>query len=636
MAASATEPKAVKGSRLADMVKMANGLSATRALAAILVVMIHAAIPYMTTQAPVIWLVHDSAHHVSIDVLIVWTNGFVMPLFFFLAGLSIAKSAMKIPFREFAWQRFRRLGATFLLAGVLIIPLLVFSWAIGLLWTERLTMENLASLKLPREFDGYLGPMHLWFLEYLLLMCICWSAIARIAQRWSFTTRVVQGKWTHGFLGSVSGSLAFAVGTSLILICDVDTPFRLISPFVPDVARTLHYSLFFVAGIWLAGMPQSFTTLRDSATKHLMISAAVFVALCPITFSYFENTLGTSGQWMLVGLQAVFSWCMVFGFLGAMMRWCSVRRESIRYVSEASFWLYLSHFPIVCAAQLVVWPMQICAWAKILIVAITGLVASLLLYQYCVRYSWLGAIINGSRKQHGASQGWRLELTWMSLVTVGIFLVAGLLWSGRGLVHGTNLHTVVEGRIYRSNRLKPHELEEIVLHHNIRSVISLFPGKPGDRWFDLQQNVCDQRDVKLTTLAFDESRVPSSADFERLQLALKNSPGPVLLVGGRCSPTLSGFGSAIALLVGEGSLEEAMGQLSMQYLQLEGVEHCIIAQPLRDYRDWLSVNGETHSSAIFCQWTQQVQTTGEELSAAKQQQPAWQAMMGAPRYPRRF
>ena len=615
------EPSDSKGSsRLADLVKMSNGLSAARALAAILVVMLHAAIPYLVSPVPVLWLVHDTSQHVGLDVLVVAINGFVMPLFFLLAGLSIAKSSMQRPFKEFAWHRFRRLGATFFLATVLIVPLLLISWAIGLLWTERLTMGHLARMRFPGELHRYVGPLHLWFLEYLLLMSVGWSAIARFAQRWSAFSNAIKGKWTHRALGSIWAPFIFAVPTAIIFAIDVDTPFRMITPFVPDVARLLHYSVFFIAGVWLGGFPQGYQTLRAHAPLHLLIAAVTFAFVCPLTLNYFNGTLDTLGLWLLGGLQAVFAWCMVFGFLGAMMRWCSGRHESVRYTNEASFWLYLAHFPIVCAMQLVVWQWQLNPFWKLLIVASTGVSVSLLIYQYCVRYSWLGAVINGRRKQHVTSSSWRVEAPWMCLATVGTLLFAVLLYAAWNSVAGPNVHPVVAGRIYRSNRLKASDLEHVITRDNIRSVISLAPGDANDNWFQSQQDVCDKREISLTALAINEYQVPTRADLEQLQLALKTLPRPVLLIGGNRSPTLSGFGSAVAVLVEDGSTEEALEQFSMRFFQLDGPEHCIVAQPLRDYRDWLKSNGMTDSADRFCQWTQQGLTSPAKMAAAGEQE----------------
>ncbi len=263
MVANPTTAKVGKGSsRLADMVQMANGLNSRRALASILVVLIHSAVPYMVSPIPVLWVVHDTSQSLLADALVIGVNGFVMPLFFLLAGMSIAKSSLLRPFGEFAWHRIRRLGSTFLLAAFLILPLLLCCWAIGLLWTERLTMGHFVRMRFPKEWHAYLGPAHLWFLEYLLLLSIGWSAVARFSQQWNWTKDLIQGKWMHAVLGSVWGPFVLAVPTAIVFAVDANTPFRLITPFTPDVARLVHYSVFMIAGVWLAGFPQAFSRLR--------------------------------------------------------------------------------------------------------------------------------------------------------------------------------------------------------------------------------------------------------------------------------------------------------------------------------------------------------------------------------------
>jgi glucans biosynthesis protein C len=68
-----------------------------------------------------------------------------------------------------------------------------------------------------------------------------------------------------------------------------------------------------------------------------------------------------------------------------------------RYVADASYWLYLIHLPIVMALQVLVspldwpWPTK---FATILLVAIPVMFVS---YQLLVRYSVIGAALNGRR-----------------------------------------------------------------------------------------------------------------------------------------------------------------------------------------------------------------------------------------------
>ena len=68
-----------------------------------------------------------------------------------------------------------------------------------------------------------------------------------------------------------------------------------------------------------------------------------------------------------------------------------------RYLADASYWLYLIHLPILMALQVAVsqldWP-GLVKFAVIMLVALPVMFAS---YQLLVRYSFIGAVLNGRR-----------------------------------------------------------------------------------------------------------------------------------------------------------------------------------------------------------------------------------------------
>lgn len=620
--------------RLAEMVEMTNGLNGARAFASILVVVFHAAIPYMVSPVP-LWIAHDTARHISVDLLVFWINGFVMPLFFLLAGMSIAKPAAQKPFLEFARQRAGRLTAIFLLALILIIPVLALGWAIGLLWTERLTMSSLSRLHIPDGLRQYIGPAHLWFLMYLLILSVAWSAIARLASRSPVLAAIAQGNKAQGLLASAWAPLACAVPTAVLLGLDPGAPFRLISSFVPDAGRLLNYSLFLVAGVWLANTPQACRALRTYAPRHLLIASAVFAGLFPLTLAFFGNRLEGTETIGMAALQAVFSWTMVFGFLGGMIRWAGRPIESIRFGNEASFWIYLVHLPVVCIMQVVILPWELNPWIKLTIVSISGLVISLLTYEFCVRYSFLGSVIIGRRKAHATKQGWRLEAGWASVAGIGAVGLTIFLFAGWNALCKNHVHGVVEGEVYRCNRPGREELESILASHDIRTVISLAAGNPGDDWVQDQQAICGSRQIQLVFLNFREDVIPDRDQLRQLRQALQDSPRPILLTGGKRSPTLAGFASAVAVLMEGNSVDKALEQFGLRYFQIDGPEKCIVAQPLRAYREWLEANRFVNTAPLFTEWSEQGPPTMAEIAAARAAQPEWEARMGAPRYPRR-
>ena len=98
-----------------------------------------------------------------------------------------------------------------------------------------------------------------------------------------------------------------------------------------------------------------------------------------------------------VAFQAVYPWTMAFGCIGLFRKLCARESRTIRYVSDSSYWLYLTHLPLVIGAQLAVrdWPLPSALKFSLVIVAVTGFL--LLAYRFLVRYTWLGRFLNGPR-----------------------------------------------------------------------------------------------------------------------------------------------------------------------------------------------------------------------------------------------
>ena len=102
-------------------------------------------------------------------------------------------------------------------------------------------------------------------------------------------------------------------------------------------------------------------------------------------------------------LQVIYVWMMSAAMMGLFRRWVGQERAWVRYLSDASYWMYLAHLPLVLAAQLWVrdWPLP--SGVKFTLIC-GGVFAVLLLsYEHLVRYTWIGALLNG-RKVRPATQ----------------------------------------------------------------------------------------------------------------------------------------------------------------------------------------------------------------------------------------
>jgi peptidoglycan/LPS O-acetylase OafA/YrhL len=122
----------------------------------------------------------------------------------------------------------------------------------------------------------------------------------------------------------------------------------------------------------------------------LLLLTGVFLAL-PIGLVSMPNRPITSVA------QVIYAWTMSFGMMGLFRRVLRQENKVVRYMSDASYWLYLTHLPLILAAQIIVrdWPVP--AFVKFVLICSTVTGALLVAYHTMVRYSWIGRMLNGRR-----------------------------------------------------------------------------------------------------------------------------------------------------------------------------------------------------------------------------------------------
>ena len=95
--------------------------------------------------------------------------------------------------------------------------------------------------------------------------------------------------------------------------------------------------------------------------------------------------------------QVLYAWTMSFGIMGLFRRMLKRENHTVRYLSDASYWLYLTHLPLIIAAQVIVrdWPLP--AALKFVLISSTVTGVLLVAYHTMVRYTWIGTMLNGPR-----------------------------------------------------------------------------------------------------------------------------------------------------------------------------------------------------------------------------------------------
>jgi fucose 4-O-acetylase-like acetyltransferase len=296
-----------------------------------------------------------------VDALVWFVHTWHMPLFFAISGFLAASALRRSTAAQHLRSRFRRLGLPLAVGMLTVVPLANFL-VIGAaaLWPRNEALPPKRELDLANVFS--LTPRHLWFIAYLLMISLValgvWMAIQRAPGIGAALNRGFRGLlrswWAVPALASISAAILItktgwvAGGTAS-------------NSLVPAPTLFAYYSFFFFFGWLLSGQSSLLEELKHGA--WLRLGAGVLIAVPAFLLFYdngdFTGNVGTPGVLAEIdelrpyGLFTVglVCWLTLFGIWGVLARY--VRKESrvLRYLADASFWIYLVHIPFLVALQ---------------------------------------------------------------------------------------------------------------------------------------------------------------------------------------------------------------------------------------------------------------------------------------------
>jgi peptidoglycan/LPS O-acetylase OafA/YrhL len=94
-------------------------------------------------------------------------------------------------------------------------------------------------------------------------------------------------------------------------------------------------------------------------------------------------------------------WMLIFGIIGLFVSRVASPRPLVRYLSDASYWMYIVHLPVVIAAAGVLAPFALPALVKFGLTLVTTTLVTIVTYHYLVRASAVGVLLNGRRYGRG-------------------------------------------------------------------------------------------------------------------------------------------------------------------------------------------------------------------------------------------
>lgn len=365
------------------------GLDALRAAATLLVVMLHAGVPYTVAPMPgLTWPVGHTATSPWVDVMFWSIEGAIMPLFFLLSGYGAAQSLHSKP-DLFLSSRWRRLGWPLVAAAVVILPVEVYVWSLGWAANGELSLKRMISLKLGSLHRDLWGLSHLWYLEYLLLYSgLLWAGYKVLARRSSLLQSTPSAT-----AGSFSGQVLFGL-TAVVLWTAPEVIVGFQHSFVPVPAKFVFSGLFFAAGAaefhrptrWAA--PTNFTCLAAGIILLSVLPLIHRQAAAPLAGA--ERLILALGLTSYTVLIVQAAWHKAVSSTQPTSPWTD-------YLSRASFWIYLVHHPLTAIWHIGLRPTGWPAIVQFTVCTLGTLALSLASYEVLVRRTWLGAFLNGRR-----------------------------------------------------------------------------------------------------------------------------------------------------------------------------------------------------------------------------------------------
>ena len=382
-----------------------HALDAVRGFALLLGIVFHATLSFLPSPHGVpLWIVMDQSRSLTLAAVFHTLHIFRMSTFFMIAGFFAHMSFHKKGMWGFIKDRLKRIGIPLVVGWPILFALIVAVTIWG-----AVVMAHGSPLPKAPPYAGFPAfPLtHLWFLYVLLLLYAVTLALRGVVAMIDRSGRFRAGvdRVVAALVRNPLGVIVLAAPTALTLFF---TPpwlawFGIMTPdssLLPNAGAAVAFFSAFAFGFLLHRQVGLLELLKRQWILNLVLSIALtvlgfaLVGVAPVITPAPQD-------WSTAVYAAVFAlsvWRWTFALIGIAMRFLSGYSAVRRYVADASYWLYLAHIPVVMALQVALSQLPWAWWIKFpLILGITFpvLFAS---YHLFVRYSLIGAILNGRRE----------------------------------------------------------------------------------------------------------------------------------------------------------------------------------------------------------------------------------------------
>lgn len=364
-----------------------HALDALRAAMMFLGIYLHAAVAYSPEGG---WPLRVGPLTSDLDWSMSLIHVFRMPIFYAMAGFFTALLLRRYGFRGAAVNRYKRIVVPFVVGWLVIWPLSMLLIGIGRFGLE-LTLLGFAS---GRVFH-YVHPMHLWFLEYLIVLYLLAAiAVVLVPRVLSPEAQATVMRGFEAVVRSPWAPLVLAVPSFAAQLLEPNPWIEDPPGFIPVFRIVAVYAVPFAFGWLLFQRAELLEVLRRRAWLYASLAVVASVAY---RLSYglpFDRAVVFD---IVRAVHSLDMWLLILGVTGLFLRYLSGHSALGRYLCDSSYFLYIAHYPVILALQLVLKDVPLPPLAKVALVLAVTIAILLPVYRWGVRPTFIGAALNGRR-----------------------------------------------------------------------------------------------------------------------------------------------------------------------------------------------------------------------------------------------
>ncbi len=299
----------------------------------------HALLPYTTIPRSF----KDPQTHVGFDVAAIFLYGFAMPLFFVTAGFSTALIVDRKGASGLWRNRFRRILIPLIIAYFVLTPATRVAYRFATNAASSGSLQAGIDAVQLADWFHWGKAYHLWFLVSLLIYSVLAIGMLRfagdrLAGAVPTSRRLLASRWRAALL---------ALAVSVMMV-----PAYIV---YGSDATTLPMQLALFGFFLFGGLLYLHRDLLPALQSKTWQPIAVAIAVLPLAvWSTRERLMNPDDIQLAIGFVAgvsnsVLAAFMSFGLLGIYQAQLNTQSLFGRYISDASYWIFLIHFPLVIA-----------------------------------------------------------------------------------------------------------------------------------------------------------------------------------------------------------------------------------------------------------------------------------------------